>query len=709
MKTKFAFILMILCIYCSTLTTHATEYDPGAGRLSGDGIAADFYEDADTNKESFSSNPIKQYGSRKLKSPYTGVKYTHKTVFDGRTIRHGIDVSKWQGEIDWAKVKAAGIDYAFIQVGFRGYGDSGILNEATKDPYFDINMKNAIANGIQVGVYVFSQATTEAEAIEEASYILDAIHGYSITMPLVMDFEYASTDYGLGGRLYKAKLSKKKATAVCMAFCKEIAAAGYTPMVYANKSMLEDQIFASTLTDAGYRIWLANYTKSTGYSGTFDFWQYSEKGKVSGIYGDVDMNFYYVQENDNFAPQPNSISLATFTEVPDTMYTGSAIIPQMTVTHNGTILTPNVDYTITYTDNVKVGTATITIQGMGNYCDTRKIRFQIQPNPVSSFKAKKRSTNFITLSWKKDSSIKGYEIYRADKINGTFNLIKTIKKNSSVTLKNTGLTAGRCYFYQIRSYKVVDGKTYYSEFSPVTPIYTKTGYTRNALTKTKAAIYDYIPGTKTETIKIPVSDAVTPEKDTEEANTEQSTSEQTTTEQTATEQNSSEQTTTAQTTAEQTNAEQVDTTNNNSEPTNTEQDNLPQTEAETTTQTVRVASTVLATTAKNESLSVIYSIRYKKQTWYYVKHETTDGIYKGYIRSSDVTITKLGKIVKTKQVNVRKKATAYSKKLTTLKRNKKVTILETKKKQGVTWYKVRFKKNGKTYNGWISAPYIKII
>ena len=120
-------------------------------------------------------------------------------------------------------------------------------------------------------------------------------------------------------------------------------------------------------------------------------------------------------------------------------------------------------------------------------------------------------------------------------------------------------------------------------------------------------------------------------------------------------------------------------------------------------------STVLATMSKNKSLSVIYSVQYKKQTWYYVKFKKNGLTRKGYVNSNNITITRLGKVVKTKQVNVRKKPTVYSKRLTKLKRNKKVTILSTKKRYGVTWYKVRFQKNGKTYNGWISAPYIKII
>ncbi len=703
-------ILLAFGIMCNCICVYAASDDPGTGRLSGESISSDFYDDTED-----ANVTIHHFGSRKIKSPYTGVKYTHQTRFDNRTILHGIDVSKWQGEIDWNKVKADGIDYAFIQVGFRGYGSSGILSDATKDPYFDTNMQNAIAAGVKVGVYVFSQAITEAEAVEEAEYILDAIGNYQISMPLVLDFEYASTDSGLGGRLYKAKLSKKKATNVCMAFCKEIAAAGFTPMVYANKSMLSDQINASTLTNAGYRIWLANYTKNTSYKGVYDFWQYSEKGSVKGIKGDVDMNFYYAQPDDHFEPDPHSISASTFTPVEDYIYTGQPIVPEMVVTQNGVTLTPNVDYTITYSNNTKVGTATIAITGIGKYCDTRKFHFDIIPKEPTTLKAKKRAKNYITLSWKKDSSISGYEIHRATTVNGTYKKIKTISKKSTVTYKNTKLSAGKCYYYKIRSYKKLNGKYYYSNFTAVKNIYTKTGYTKNAIAKSKIPIYDYIPGTKTATVLVPDEDATT---ETTTENSTESTTENSTEAPTESTTETSTETTTESSTEETT----EDSTADSSEPTTETTTGTPtETFTETTTGnvtstevpmkevTVNIDSTSLTELAKKEKVNVIYSTTYKKKTWYYVSYKKDGVTYKGFVDGKKVTVTKTGKIVKTKKVNVRKNASAYSKKLTTLKKNTKVDILKTKKKKGATWYQVQFKKKNKTYKGWIAAPYIKII
>ena len=251
LKPVFFIILVTLLFIAPYHVSHAANDDPGAGRLSGDNISEDFYDEPPV----LTPYGITRYGGFVSQSPYTGLNYTHQDVFTGRTILHGIDVSQWQGKIDWEKVKADGIDYAFIRVGYRGYGKAGTLSSATKDTYFDTNIKNALAAGVKVGVYIFSQAITVKEAQEEADYILKYINGYNISMPLIMDYEYAS-DASDGGRLKTAKLSKTAATNICMAFCERIAASGYTPMVYANKSMLTDQLNAQTITNAGYRVWL---------------------------------------------------------------------------------------------------------------------------------------------------------------------------------------------------------------------------------------------------------------------------------------------------------------------------------------------------------------------------------------------------------------------------------------------------------------------
>lgn len=475
--------------------SYAASDDPGSGRLSGSNIPEEFYDtdikpDSTSDSELYNMPFLNRYGNSTSVSPYTSQTYTHHAIFNDRTIIHGIDVSQWQGQIDWNKVKAAGIDFALIRVGYRGYGSAGTLSASTKDTYYDTNMANATAAGVNVGIYIFSQAITPEEAKEEAQYILDNIGSYNVTMPLVLDYEYASTSSGLGGRLYNANLSKEEATNVCLAFCQTIADAGYTPMVYANKSMLESQLNASDITSKGYRIWLANYTTNTTYGGTFDFWQYSSTGKVDGISGNVDMNFYYAQTIDNVSQSRFNISSATIAPVSDQAYTGANITPDPVITYDNQILTKDTDYTISYSNNKEIGTATIKITGKGDFLGTQTTTFKIIPKNITSLKTKKRGLNYITLSWSKDTSVSGYQIYRSTSPNGTYKKVKTISKNTTTSYKNTKLNAGQGYYYKIRSYKKVGSTTYYGAFSQPKALYTKIGYTRNALAKSGAAIYN---------------------------------------------------------------------------------------------------------------------------------------------------------------------------------------------------------------------------
>lgn len=215
--------------------------------------------------------------------------YVHNDRFDGYTVKDVIDVSAHQYGINWTKVKQSGIDYAIIRAGFRGYGKTGSYNA---DAYFEKNIKEALAAGLEVGVYFFSQAISEKEAVAEAKYTLDLIKGYDVTLPVVMDFEYAADANGLVGRLYEAKLSKSKATKICKAFCSTVLDQGYTPMVYANKHMLENGLNASEIAK-DYKIWLANYETQTTYTGDYEFWQYTQEGQVDGITTKVDKNFWY--------------------------------------------------------------------------------------------------------------------------------------------------------------------------------------------------------------------------------------------------------------------------------------------------------------------------------------------------------------------------------------------------------------------------------
>lgn len=196
----------------------------------------------------------------------------------------GIDVSKWNGGIDWNAVRNSGVSYVIIRCGYRG-STTGALIE---DPTFKSNIKGALNAGLKVGVYFFTQAVDEVEAVQEASMVLSLIKGYNISFPVFLDVEATS---GNNGRADGISVSAR--TAVCKAFCQTIQNSGYKAGIYANKTWLTSYIDTPSLT--GYKIWLAQYAAAPSYTRTkYDMWQYSSKGKISGISGNVDMNISYM-------------------------------------------------------------------------------------------------------------------------------------------------------------------------------------------------------------------------------------------------------------------------------------------------------------------------------------------------------------------------------------------------------------------------------
>lgn len=193
----------------------------------------------------------------------------------------GIDVSKWNGSIDWNAVKNSGISYVIIRCGYRGSSTGALI----EDPKFRSNIQGAKAAGLKVGVYFFSQAVNEVEAVEEASMVINLVSGYGLNYPVFLDVESS------GGR--GDKIDAATRTAVCKAFCSTIQNSGYAAGIYANKTWFTSYINTGSLT--GYKIWLAQYAAAPSYTATrYDMWQYSSKGKVSGISGNVDMNISYM-------------------------------------------------------------------------------------------------------------------------------------------------------------------------------------------------------------------------------------------------------------------------------------------------------------------------------------------------------------------------------------------------------------------------------
>ncbi len=196
----------------------------------------------------------------------------------------GIDVSKWQNDINWKKVKAAGVDYAIIRLGYRGTAEAG---NCAMDPMFEKNIKGALDAGLHVGVYYFTQAVTVEEAIEEANIVIDVLKDYKITFPVVYDTEYRED-----GRAND--LSNAERTACAKAFCEAVLSAGYTPVVYSSTNWSVLDINMEELQN--FDFWYAYYGEAEDIYLPYNFtmWQYTEKGRVDGISTDVDLNISFM-------------------------------------------------------------------------------------------------------------------------------------------------------------------------------------------------------------------------------------------------------------------------------------------------------------------------------------------------------------------------------------------------------------------------------
>lgn len=239
----------------------------------GDTVYVPVYQDV--KKNSYDWNSLKNINGYKYYAP------------DGNAACSiGIDVSKYQSEADWAKVKASGVESVMIRVGYRGYGESGTI---VLDEMFHTHIQGALDAGLEVGVYFFSQAVTEEEAIEEAEFVLNEIKDYKITYPIAFDSEKVEAGNGRANAL-----SVEERTAVVKAFLNKIEKAGYEPVVYANDRWFALNLDLRELTD--YKLWLASYRDEPVFPYQIDGWQHTSSATVPGIDGKVDMNIWFEEE-----------------------------------------------------------------------------------------------------------------------------------------------------------------------------------------------------------------------------------------------------------------------------------------------------------------------------------------------------------------------------------------------------------------------------
>ena len=307
--------------------------------------------------------------------------YTYPSRFDDCMLIDGVDVSAWQGDhIDWEEVKAHGMDFALIRIGWTGLDSPFSMH---KDRHFETNYKGAKDAGLLVGVYYYSCATSVAEAKKEAKYVLEILKKRQLDLPVIFDFEYA-------GRIKKKYKSKSTTTSTILAFLNYIDKnSSYEPMFYSYRNIMDpgwNPKFNMKQIDNKYKVWIAQYSSDIGYSRPFTFWQYTSSGSVKGIDGRADCNFWFYDTDANVTKSKTrniknakvTLSRSKYT------YNGKVKKPTVTVSYKGTKLKEGVHYRLHYLKNANAGTAYAMIKGIGKYSNTKLVKYTIYKTSIAN-------------------------------------------------------------------------------------------------------------------------------------------------------------------------------------------------------------------------------------------------------------------------------------------------------------------------------------
>lgn len=453
-----------------------------------------------------------------VKSPYDETTIIHGAEQKGMKYVYGIDVSRHQGIVDWTKVKQAGVEYAIIRIGYAQLADG----QPRLDPRYQYNMAQAKAAGLKVGVYFYSQATNVNEAQTEVNFIMNALGGTALDLPIVYDAECGTQSNGQPGKLGAAKLSKEEWTNVAVAFCDAVQSHGYQAMFYGSISKIISKIDHKAI-DSRYQMWIARYknagdssahqlvTTKYPYSGNYEYWQYSDHGKVSGITPVVDLDILYVPASDarfngagivgavSNTSNNNAGSTTTVTPPADTNAGNITITPAGSNTANTTV---NNDYatalgTMKTNKSVPIRAAAKTsakqvkklgknakvtaygVAGSGRNTFIRVIYkrggkqykgyvLAKRLNPVVSNVGNVRKTgctpDTVTLSWNKTSGATGYEIYMSNAKNGKYKRVATVQGGSTCSYTKPSLESNMVYYFKVRAFSKIGNRVTYSKY-----------------------------------------------------------------------------------------------------------------------------------------------------------------------------------------------------------------------------------------------------
>ncbi|MDE6149692.1 MAG: fibronectin type III domain-containing protein [Ruminococcus sp.] len=416
---------------------------------------------------------------------------THNKTFSNYDKVYGVDVSYFQNTVNWKKVKAAGIDFAIIRVGYRGYGDGTLM----VDSKFKENLVNAKAAGVDVGVYFFTQAINITEAKQEANYVLKQIKGYSLEMPVYIDMEEISYDVG---RFDKANLSYSTKTNICKAFCETIENAGYRAGVYASNNCFTYHFDGSELAKS-YDIWVAHYNNYTNYSGEYQMWQYTGTGRVNGITTTVDMNVLYMKKGPDKINNLKANGYGKKTTLSwDKSFGAHGYAIYAKDLKSGKISEVAKTSSTSKTVDIPYEKSRFYIKAYYNIgtkyayspYSTGVSAFKNYLPEVTGFSCVKTTCDMVSLSWEKMNGCDGYIVYKYD--NSQKKYIRIVKTEENINnYKVTGLSPKTTYKFAVKAYKTVNEKEIasgsYPSISVITNLKAVTGFkvsstTTNAVT-----------------------------------------------------------------------------------------------------------------------------------------------------------------------------------------------------------------------------------
>lgn len=396
---------------------------------------------------------------------------TFQSIKKNHAFHYGVDVSKWNGNLDWSKIRDADIDFAFIRVGY--YDDEG----GHIDTEFKSNVKKCVENGIEFGVYVYSYVYKPTEAKKCAEWVhkqIKAMGNYTKNrgiIPVAYDIE----DNYQRDAVIKKKISKSTLQDSVQKFCNKVKNYGYIPVVYSYETFFKDYLYIDKFQKKGVKIWYARWPSAKELNTTVkkemfnktnpDVWQFASTYTINGIVFDTNVAY------DDFYDYSKEDSKLTISGLESAYsYKKNGVKPTFTIYDSETKLKKGTDYKVFYFNNKSLGKARIKIVRFkdSKYVETKTFFFTILATKVSGIKVTPL-TDEINIKWKAVDGASYYQIFEYDPTDGTYDEIDTVRTNS---YDNFFLTPGTKYQLRVRAVLELDGKKYYGDPTDFTA-YTK--------------------------------------------------------------------------------------------------------------------------------------------------------------------------------------------------------------------------------------------